>query len=364
LVQELLESAGIVVGGPHPGDIQVHDDRFYDRVLAESALGLGESYMDGWWDCEAVDQFMDRLLRARIDRRVRGNWRIAFHSIRSRLLNLQTRSRSYRVAERHYDLGNDFYRAMLGPTMQYTCAYFRDGDDLDAAQEAKMDLVCRKLELQPGMKVLELGCGFGMFARFAAERYGVSVRAYNISQEQVRFASEACRGLPVEVLQADYRDAQGRFDRVVSIGIMEHVGYKNYRTYMEVVDRCLAEDGVALIHTIGGNESTTTANAWITKYIFPGGMLPSISQLAEAMEGLFVVEDLHNIGPHYDPTLMAWYANFVRAWPEFADRLGERFFRMWSYYLLSCAGGFRSRDIQLWQIVFTRPGRRQPPRLS
>lgn len=249
---------------------------------------------------------------------------------------------------------------MLDKRLNYTSAYWRDASNLDQAQEAKLDLVCRKIGLQPGMTVLELGCGWGSFAKYAAEKHGVDVLGVTVSAEQVELGMELCRGLPVELRLQDYRDVEGEYDRVISIGVMEHVGYKNYRTYMEVVNRTLKPGGIGFFHTIGKNTSDVATNAWTEKYIFPNGMLPSIAQMAAAMEGLFVVEDWHNFGPDYDPTLMAWHVNFERAWPELKDRYGERFYRMWRYYLLSSAGGFRSRKTQLWQVVFTRIGDRQP----
>jgi len=245
--------------------------------------------------------------------------------------------------------------------MNYTCAYWKEGvTTLDEAQEAKLELVCQKIGLEPGMHVLDIGCGWGCFAKYAAEKYGVRVTGVTVSKEQVKLGMEMCKGLPVELKLQDYRDVTGVYDRVISIGVMEHVGYKNYRTYMEVADRTLKDDGIAFIHTIGGNISSTKANAWTTKYIFPNGMLPSIAQLSKAMEGIFVIEDLHNIGPHYDKTLMAWHANFEAAWPELKKKYDERFYRMWRYYLLSSAGGFRARQSQLWQFVMTRPGTPQP----
>ncbi len=364
VVRNLLALADVEIDGSRPSDIHVHDRRFYDRVLQDAVLGLGESYMDGWWDCERLDQFIDRLLRAGLERKVRGSRRMMLHMLRSRFFNLQKRSRASIVAERHYDIGNDLYRAMLDKRMQYTCGWWKHAHNLDEAQEDKLDLVCRKVGLQPGMNVLELGCGWGGFARYAAERYGVQVTAYNVSRRQVEVAREVCAGFPVRIVLGDYREARGQYDAVVSIGIMEHVGYRNYRTYMEVVLRCLKPDGIALIHTIGGNRSTTTANPWLTKYIFPNGMLPSIAQLGAAMEGRFVMEDWHNFGPDYDRTLMAWHHNFIEAWPDFRDRYGERFRRMWEFYLLGSAAGFRARAIQLWQVVMTREGRAQPPRIT
>ncbi|MEW6511089.1 MAG: cyclopropane fatty acyl phospholipid synthase [Bacteroidota bacterium] len=359
-ITALLSTAGIAVGGNNPWDIQVHRNEFYGRVVRDGALGLGESYMDGSWDCPSLDQFFDRVLRARLDERVRGNLRAAWHVARSKLFNLQSRGRAFTVGEEHYDLGNDLYVAMLDKRLNYTCGYWRNASTLDQAQEAKLDLVCRKISLEPGMTVLELGCGFGSFAAYAAARFGVSVTGVTVSKRQVELGSERCKGLPVELRLMDYRSVEGKYDRVISIGIMEHVGYKNYRTYMDVVDRTLKDSGIAFIHSIGTNKSSTTTNAWTTKYIFPNSMLPSIEQLGKAMAGLFVVEDWHNIGPDYDKTLMAWYENFERAWPELCGKYSERFRRMWHYYLLSAAGGFRSRQTQLWQIVMTRTGTPQP----
>ena len=360
ILRDLLASAEISVNGDQPWDIQVHDQRFYERVLRDSSLGLGESYVDGWWDCEAVDAFIDRVLRANLREQVENNFKLAFQVLRARLLNRQSKTKSHEVAERHYDLGNDLYRAMLDKRMNYTCAYWKDTDNLDDAQEAKLELVCQKIGIHPGMTILELGCGWGSFAKYAAEKHGASVVAVNISKEQVALGRELCQGLPVEIRLQDYREVEGEFDAVISIGMMEHVGYKNYRTYFEVVDRCLKKGGISFFHTIGRNKSIKTGEAFTDKYIFPNGQLPSISQLSKAIEGLFVIEDWHNFGPDYDPTLLAWHANFNQAWPILKDKYSEHFRRMWNYYLLSSAGGFRSRSTQLWQVVLTRAGTPQP----
>ncbi len=361
-VRDLLSLAEVEVNGKNPWDLQVHDPRLFDRVLRDSSLGLGEAYMDGWWDAEAVDQFITRVLLADLDTKVRGNWRIALIYLRSKLLNLQSPSKAYEVGQKHYDLGNDLYCAMLDKRLNYTCGYWKEARTLDEAQEAKLELVCRKigLDLNPGLRILELGCGFGSFAKYAAEKYGAQVLGVTVSKEQVALGMELCRGLPVELRLQDYRQVQGTYDAVISIGVMEHVGYKNYATYMEVVDRCLKPGGIAFVHTIGGDWSDTIGEPWSNKYIFPNGMLPSIAQLGAALEKKFVVEDWHNFGPYYDPTLMAWTANFEKAWPELKKQYDERFFRMWRYYLLSSAGAFRSRRNQLWQIVFTRRGTPQP----
>jgi cyclopropane-fatty-acyl-phospholipid synthase len=360
ILRELFEFADIQLNGKNPWDIQVHNPRFYERVFRETSLGLGESYMDGWWDCDAIDEFITRVLLARLDVRIKGDWKILLHALRARFLNLQSLSKAYEVGERHYDLGNDLYRAMLDKRLNYTCAYWKNAATLDEAQEAKLELVCKKINIKPGMKILELGCGWGSFAKYAAEKYGAHVLGVTVSKEQVALGMELCRGLPVELRLQDYRKVQGTYDAVISIGIMEHVGTKNYRTYMKTVDNHLKEDGIAFIHTIGRNTSATANDPWNDKYIFPNGILPSIAQLGAAMEKIFVMEDWQNFGPYYDRTLMAWHANFEKAWSELKTMYDERFYRMWRYYLLSSAGAFRSRNNQLWQIVMTRQGSKQP----
>ena len=354
-IETMLAAADIVVGGGRPWDMEVHDPGLFRRILAAGSLGLGEGYTEGWWDCPALDQFFHRVLATGLDGAVRTPAQL-LAVYRARLGNRQSRSRAWIVGERHYDIGNDLYQAMLDKRLNYSCGYWAQATDLDGAQQAKLDLACRKLLLAPGQRLLDIGCGWGAMARFAAERYGVNVVGITISDRQAELAREQCRGLPVEIRLQDYRELDGRFDRVVSIGMFEHVGYKNYRTFMQVVSRCLADDGLFLLHTIGGNRSVTTTDPWIERYIFPNGMLPSIRQIARACEGLFMVEDWHNFGPDYDRTLMAWHRNFEAAWPQLAPQYGEHFHRMWGYYLLSCAGAFRARVNQLWQIVLSKNG--------
>ncbi len=361
LCRGLLAESGIVVGGSDPWDITVHDDRFYTRILRDGTLGFGESYMDGWWDSAALDQTIDRVCRARLRDHIQENWVLLAHAVKARVLNMQSITRAFEVAYKHYDIGNDLYEAMLDKRLLYTCAYFKEGvTSLDDAQELKLELVCKKLGLRPGMRVLDLGCGWAGFAAFAAERYDVQVTGYTVSAEQVRFAKERYAHLPIDIRHEDYRKATGTYDAVVSIGLMEHVGPKNYRGYMELVDRVLAPGGVALVHTICGNRTTAHIEPWFDKYIFPNAVLPHPHAIIHAMEGLFVIEDLHNIGEHYDPTLMAWWHNFDAAWPRLAPKYGEPFYRMWKYYLLGCAGSFRARETQLCQFVFTRTGTKQP----
>jgi cyclopropane-fatty-acyl-phospholipid synthase len=360
LFRDLLAQAGVTVGGSEPWDLQVHDERVWTRILRDGTLGAGEAYVDGWWDAPALDQFIDRILRARFTDNLRDNWALVAHAVRARILNLQSITRSFDNGQQHYDIGNDLYEAMLCRRLLYTCAYWPNATTLDEAQEAKLDLVCRKIGLKPGMRVLDLGCGWGGFAAFAAERYQVTVTGFTVSQEQVRWAQDHYQHLPVDIRLDDYRNAAGTYDAVVSIGLMEHVGWKNYRGYMELVDRLLAPGGVAFIHTIGGNLPRTHIEPWFDKYIFPNAVLPTLARLATAMEGLFIPEDVHNIGEDYDRTLLAWWANFDAAWPKLRARYGDAFYRRWKYYLLASAGAFRSRSQQLFQIVMTRLGTTAP----
>lgn len=355
-VEKTLARAGIRINGKAPWDLQVRDRRFYRRVLAEGTLGLGEAYMDGWWDAESLDEFICLVRRARLEESFRG-WGALRLVILSRLRNLQNPEEAKQVAREHYDLGNDLFEAMLDAQRQYSCGYWQGALNLDQAQERKLDLVARKLRLRPGMRVLELGGGFGGFARFAAEEYGCEVVSYNISREQVASAREWCRGLAVRFEQKDYREAVKEaelFDRVVSIGMCEHIGPKNLRVYLETAERRMKPEGLFLLQTIGANVSVTHADPWIDRYIFRNGVVPSIAQLGRAMEGLWVMEDWHNFGTDYDRTLMAWWENFERCWPQLRPRYGERFYRMWKYYLLGCAGSFRARTLQLWQLVLSR----------
>lgn len=355
IAEELFARADVRVNGGRPWDIQVHDSRFFRRVLGGGSLAFGESYMDGWWDCAALDELVTRLLTTDLDRAIR-TWRAAIGVAAAIIVNQQSRRRAFQIGERHYDIGNDLYTAMLGRTMVYSCGYWAASDSLDAAQDAKLDLICRKIGLKHGQRVLDVGCGWGSFVKFAAERYGVSAVGITVSKEQATLARERCTGLPIGIRLQDYRELNEQFDHVVSVGMFEHVGYKNYRTFMDVVRRCLKDDGLFLLHTIGGNRSVRRSEPWITKYIFPNSMLPSIAQIGTAIEGRFVMEDWHNFSTDYDRTLMAWHANVEAAWSELKEKYGERFGRMWRYYLLSCAGTFRSRQNQLWQIVLSGNG--------
>ena len=351
----LLDEAGIQVGSSQPWDIQIHDPQFHARVLAQGSLGLGESYMDGWWDAPSLDAFLARLLQARLDARVHGSGEV-WDALKARLINLQAGQRSFEVGKRHYDLGNDLYQAMLGQRLVYSCGYWAHADNLDQAQHDKLDLICRKLDLQPGMRVLDIGCGWGEALKFAAEKYGVSGVGVTISQEQAIYARQLCEGLPVDIRLQDYHQLDEPFDAILSVGMFEHVGVKNYRSYFEVTRRCLRPEGRFLLHSIGTNRSRERTDPWIARYIFPNSMLPSAAQISRAMEGLFVLEDWHNFGTDYDLTLQAWRDNIEAAWDRLDARYDERFRRMWRFYLAGSMATFRIRQSQLWQLLLSPEG--------
>jgi len=357
IIASLLNRGGVVINGNNPWDIQVLNENFYRRVLSEETLGLGESYMDGWWEAKELDQFFFKVIRGDLAGKIK-NWRLFFYFLKAKFFNLQSKFRAFEIAQKHYDIDNYLFQNMLGKTMAYTCAYWKNAKNLDEAQEAKLDLVCKKLGLKPGMKVLDIGCGFGSFMKFAVEKYQVSVIGISVSKEQIKLGTELCRGLPIEFRLLDYRDMnwQSEFDRVVSIGMAEAVGCKNFKLYLKKINECLKDDGLFLLHTIGNNKSVIAGDSWSNKYIFPNGMLPSIAQIGKEAEGMFVLEDLHNFGADYDKTLVAWYNNFNNNWVRLREKHDEKFYRMWKYYLLSFAGAFRARHTQLWQIVFSKKG--------
>ncbi|MDB5265583.1 MAG: Cyclopropane-fatty-acyl-phospholipid synthase [Parcubacteria group bacterium] len=362
MVTSPLEKAGIDINGDRPFDIQIHNDRIYSRVALEGSLGLGESYMDGDWDCDDLPEFFNRLLRTGADRGSSGLTGTLF-LFAQKLWNQQSITRSVRVAKQHYDLPAQFYANMLDPRMVYTCGYWANATTLAEAQEAKLDLICRKIGLNAGQIILDVGCGYGSFAKFAAEKYGATVVGITLSEEQLVHGTKLCEGLPVDLRLMDYRDLPkhfkaGHFDHIVSIGMFEHVGPKNHAEYMRVLSPLLKPEGLFLLHTIGGNDHGGS-EPWIERYIFPGGWIPSLKEITSAVNGNFIIEDLHNFGTDYDKTLCAWDANFVAAWPKIKGteaRFNDRFYRMWRYYLGSCAGTVRGRTTQLYQFVLSPNG--------
>lgn len=355
LTKVFLE-ADIVINGDRPWDIQVKDQRFYGCVLGGGSLSFGESYMKGWWECAALDQVIFKILRRKLDQNFCKKIPDTLRKLKYRIFNYQGKRHAFKIGEHHYDVGNDLFTRMLDPYMAYSCAYWRQAHNLDEAQEAKLELICRKLLLKPGMRLLDIGCGWGSLALYAARNFGVEAVGLTVSQEQAKIAKERCKGLPVEIRLQDYRDVSGSFDAVASVGMFEHVGYKNYKTFINVVNRTLREDGLFLLHTIGSNRTTMSCDPWFDRYIFPNGMLPSIRLLSEATEEHFIMEDWQNLNVDYDKTVMSWYRNFEAGWDKIKHTYGETFRRMWRYYLLSSAGGFRARYIQVWQIVFSPRG--------
>ena len=356
--RQLLSEADITLNGDQPHDIQIHNESCLRKIIRGGSLALGETYMDGDWDSEQLDTTMTRIMSARLEEKVSKIKHLPL-LLKTFLINPQSKERAFIVGEEHYDIGNDVYECMLDENMVYTCAYWQNSVDLSAAQLAKLDLVCQKIGLKSGDHVLDIGCGWGSFAHYAASRYGAKVTGVTVSKEQMRLAQQRCAGLDVHFVLQDYRDIQGHavFDHVVSLGMFEHVGYKNYRTYMALVHRVLKDKGLFLLHTIGNKRKQVKTDPWIDKYIFPNGLIPSPAQIASGFDGLFVLEDWHNFGADYDRTLMAWYDNFTRRWHELQDRYSERFKRMWTFYLLCSAASFRVRDNnQLFQLVLSKNG--------
>jgi cyclopropane-fatty-acyl-phospholipid synthase len=271
IMEQFLSSVGVRIDGHDPWDIQVRDERFYARVLKDGSLGLGESYMEGWWDCVRIDEFICRLLKGNLGEKIRGNLRVLLFGLFAWICNLQMPARATIATRRHYDLGNDLFFSFLDPCNQYSCAYFQGTDDLAEAQRKKLDLICRKIDLQAKDQVLDIGCGWGGYARYTAEHYGCAVTAVNISEEQIRYVREYCKNLPVKILHEDYRRIEGSFDKIVSVGMFEHVGQKNYETFMNVVHRCLEEDGIFLLHTIGCNTPCDSVNPGLAAISFRTG---------------------------------------------------------------------------------------------
>lgn len=354
-LEMLFDSANITIDGNRPWDIRVHDRRMFRKTVLQGNLGFGESYMESGWDCDDLEELFCRILSAGLDQRL-VTLTALLEYLQGALINLQKPARAFTVGKRHYDAGNDLFRAMLDPWMMYSCACWREAESLQEAQEHKLGLIFDKLALEPGMTLLDIGCGWGGAAKYAAEHYGARVVGITISKEQARYAREFCKEFDVDIRLMDYRQLDGEFDRIVSIGMLEHVGHKNFRTYFDTARRCLKPEGRMLVQSIGSNTPVTSTDPWIEKYIFPNSMLPSVSQIASGFEGRFVLEDWHSLSYDYALTLKAWERNVTRNWQQLEHQYDDTFYRMWRYYLLSCAGAFRARTIQLWQILLTPSG--------
>lgn len=350
-LQYLLNKADIQINGTREHDIQIYHPDFYKRVIGGGTLGLGESYMDGWWSCERLDLFFSKVLEKELVNSITTLRDKAFFAS-AHLQNRQTHKRARQVAVQHYDIGNDLYKVMLDENMIYTCGYWQDALNLNEAQEHKLELVCRKLKLEPGMKVLDIGCGWGGAARYMAQKYNVHVTGISNSKEQIELATTLSdESLSFEL--CDYRDHLGSYDRIYSLGMFEHVGFKNYKTFFDMVDRCLKGQGLFLLHTIGHRRTFNKVDPWISQYIFPNSILPSAELIAKHSAPTLNIEDWHNFGKDYYRTLMAWNNNIVASWPQL-PHYDARFQRMWHYYLMSCAGTFKASRNHLWQIMFSK----------
>lgn len=354
-VRDLLAKAGVTVNGRQPWDLQVRDPRFYGRVLRDGSIGFGESFMEGWLDCERVDAMADRAYRAELTEQIEAKTAL-FEAFKARINPFGSRSRSFEIGEWHYDTGNDLFEIMLDKYMMYSCGYWQRADTLEGAQRDKLELICRKLQLEPGQRVLDIGCGFGGFARYAAEHYGVSVTGITVSKRQAQLGTRLAAGLPVELLYVDYRDVDATFDRVVSIGMFEHVGRRHHREFFAACDRCLKPSGILLLHTVGYLKEQPI-NPWYDKYIMPGVEFPTVANIIDSTGPNLALEDFHTWeGAHYDKTLMAWFERFHAGWDQLKHHYDETFYRMWKLYLQGCAGGFRAEKMRVWQLVFSKGG--------
>jgi cyclopropane-fatty-acyl-phospholipid synthase len=361
---DAFSAAGIQINpaNPAPWDILVKDEnQFVRRILSPFNNGLsalGDMYVEGLWDCAALSECFYRAFRARLNSRLIWNLPNVTQYLMSRLFNQQTRSKAAHDVASHYDLGPVF-EIMLDSTMAYTCAYWKEGvTNLEQAQLAKYDLCCRKLGISAGMALLDTGCGWGGLLKYAAENYGARpCLGVTLSPKQVALGTERCRGLPISLLVQDYRDVSGTFDRIASIGILEHVGPKNHRAYFEKMSKLLKPGGLFLVHTIGSVVSSPTLRLpemdWINREIFPGAVIPSFGQIGSGADDLFTALDAQEFGSYYDLTLMAWNENFEKGWPEIQHLYTPRFYRLWRYYLQICAAAFRAgTNYKLWQVVF------------
>ena len=370
---QIRDPEGVWQFGDHgrPLQLTVHAPAFWPAVAFGGSVGAGESYMDGDWDCDDLTGLMRLLLRNRavLDGMEVGLARLSA-PLRALLhrRNRNTRAGSSRNIAAHYDLGNDFYRLWLDETMMYSCAVFeRPGMSLFEASTAKLDRICRKLDLQPGDHVLEIGTGWAGFALHAAGRYGCRVTSATISRQQYELAREriSLAGLSdkIEVCLTDYRDLEGQYDKIVSIEMVEAVGADHLETYFRQCGRLLKSDGAMLLQAITMADQRYEAALkevdFIQKYIFPGGFLPSVTALAGAMTRASDLRGVHleDIGPHYAETLVQWRQNFIaRLDTVRAQGFDDRFIRMWLFYLCYCEGGFRERDIGTVQMLLAKPG--------
>ncbi len=355
MCQSILAKAGVPINSVEPWSIQVYNEKLWDRLMSQHQLGLGEAYIEGWWDCQAIDQLVARLLDIDVLSLLRPSPVVLYATFKSVVINRQTKSRAENNAKHHYNIGNDLYSRMLDKEMAYSCAYWKNTENLNQAQINKFDLICKKLKLEPGMTVLDIGSGWGGFLRHAVKNYHVIGYGVTPADNQIDEARARSSGFNITYTQQDYREVFGQYDRVVSVGMMEHVGPKNLKEFFLKCNELLKQDGIILHHTITSTHSKLSTDPYFDRYIFPGGVIPSPGQICSASEKLFATEDIHNIGLHYDPTLMSWFKNINERWHEI-PQYTEKFQRMWNYYLMASAAAFRTRNLHLMQIVFRKNG--------
>lgn len=334
----------------------------FRSVLKSREIGFGDCYSDGTVEVHGdLAEFLCEVYHAQQRAKQGGGWQdLLYDRLSKRKARRNTLAGSRSNIHHHYDLGNEFYSLWLDrEAMQYTCAYFPRPDlTIEQAQAAKMDHVCRKLMLRPGQTVVEAGCGWGGLARHMAKNYGVTVKSYNISHQQILYAAKRAdaEGFSdqVEYIEDDYRNIRGEFDVFVSVGMLEHVGKHNYTTMGAVIDRCLAKNGRALVHSIGRNVPELMS-AWIEKRIFPGAYPPTIREMMDIVEPFnFSVLDIENLRLHYAETLRHWLARFNENEQTVRDMFDERFIRAWRLYLAGSIAAFAVGSLQLFQMVFAR----------
>ncbi len=347
--QELFALAGIKINGDQPCDIQVRNNAAFVRLFGYGSLGWGEAYVDGYWDCEQLDDFVCRCLIANLTGHFRPSDFLLF--LRARLLN---RSFPTLAVPKHYESGIELFEKMLDQRLIYSSGYWKNATTLNEAQEHKLDLVAEKLGLKAGMKVLDIGCGWGGAIRYFAERYKVSGLAVTTSKNQYDVACQTCKDLPIEIRLHDYREVSEQFDCSYSIEMLGHLKPKHYKHYFQFVNRTLREGGSHLVQVAGSSMRAVRSDPWVQRYIFPGGYVPAPSQLIAAAQASLNLEDWQILTKDHDQTFMAWHENLSAAWKDFEEEVDERTVRMWRYYLLSFAGVFRSNASQLWQIVFSK----------
>ncbi len=351
--------------GPTGGLIIKNPD-FYDRVVRDGSLGMGESYMEGWWDAEGDDivSAIGIIISNQLEKTIRVSPSLMLSAASTKIFANVSRVRSKSNIQQHYDVGNDFYELFLDENMAYTCGYQKDPNDtIEDMQNQKHERVARKLGLKAGESMVDLGCGFGGMLRYGAKNFGIKGMGVTLSEGQYEWANKKMQeeGLHdnIRVELKDYRDMTGTFDHVVSIGLAEHTWQRGYETFIGKISELLKEGGVGLVHTIGVTSPPhETTDAWINRYIFPDGRLPRLEELIEEMRraGL-TVGHVENFKLHYAETLRHWKEKFNKnraTIKAMAPEYNEEFLRMWDYYLQVCEAGFRYGELQLYQILFCK----------